>query len=94
MHLFGSAGVLMVIAGLLSLLVAGFLSVSDPVSTSSSFVIAGLILTVGGAQLAAFGIMTEMQMRTYYESQGTKPYTVRRSYKQTTGNKAVTLSNR
>ena len=94
MHLFGSAGVLMVTAGLVSLIVAGFLTVTNSDGGSSSLVIAGLILLVGGAQLAGFGIMAEMQMRTYYESQGTKPYRVRHKYRQQAGSKPEPLANR
>lgn len=93
MHLFGSAGVLLVIAGLLTLLVAGFLSITDAIVGSAPFLITSLILIVGGMQLAAFGITSEVQMRTYYESQGTKPYKVRRSYKQQAVKKPEFLSN-
>ncbi|WP_080241242.1 glycosyltransferase family 2 protein [Spirosoma rigui] len=94
MHLFGSVGVLMGGAGLLILLVAGFLSLTSSAAGSSSFVIAGLLLLIGGAQVAAFGIMSEMQMRTYYEAQGAKPYKVRRTYKQQASVSSEPLSNR
>jgi glycosyltransferase involved in cell wall biosynthesis len=94
MHLFGSAGVLMGVAGMLTLLIAGILSVTNPTFKSSAFLIAGLVLIVGGAQLAAVGIMSEVQMRTYYESQGTKPYKVRRSYKSQVSRQPEFLSNR
>lgn len=37
----------------------------------------GILLTLGGIQLITVGIITEMQMRTYYESQSKRPYRVR-----------------
>ena len=42
--------------------------------------ILGLLLILAGMQLVALGILSEMQVRTYYESQGKKPDRVRTIY--------------
>ena len=75
MHLFGSMGVLLIVAGLVTLITS--LNAGGQVGST---LLAGLILTVGGLQLLAFGIMAELQLRTYFESQNKKPYRVRRVY--------------
>ena len=40
----------------------------------------GFILLMAGLQLVALGILSEMMVRTYYESQDKKPYKVRNIY--------------
>lgn len=37
----------------------------------------GFILTLGGIQIIAIGLISEILMRTYYESQNKKPYRIR-----------------
>ncbi|MEM9836762.1 MAG: glycosyltransferase, partial [Bacteroidota bacterium] len=37
----------------------------------------GMILILAGIQLITIGIVVEIQMRTYYESQGKRPFKVR-----------------
>ena len=44
----------------------------------NSFLIAGLIFLVSGIQMITLGLMAEIQMRTYYESQNKKPYRIRK----------------
>lgn len=39
----------------------------------------GFMLTIGGIQIITIGIISEMLMRTYYESQSKKPYRVKRT---------------
>lgn len=83
MHLFGTAGVLMVVTGIT--LLAGSLLGSRVISEVqfSSLLVSGLVLAVGGSQLLAFGIMTELQLRTHFELQEKRPYELRGSYKST-----------
>jgi hypothetical protein len=38
----------------------------------------GILLVLGGIQLITIGILAELQMRTYYESQNKKTYNVRK----------------
>jgi hypothetical protein len=42
--------------------------------------ILGITLLLGGIQFLTFGIIAELVMRTYYESQNKKTYTVRQLY--------------
>jgi hypothetical protein len=44
----------------------------------------GILLFLGGIQLITFGLLSEIQMRTYFESQDKKPYRIRRIVKTTT----------
>ena len=43
--------------------------------------ILGLILLLGGIQLITIGIVADINVRTYYESQNKKTYNVRRIYR-------------
>jgi hypothetical protein len=38
----------------------------------------GILLVLGGIQFITTGIIAELQMRTYFESQNKKPYRVKR----------------
>jgi hypothetical protein len=51
--------------------------------------ILGLILLLGGIQLVTIGILAEVNVRTYYESQGKKTYQVRKVNKNKTAEKPV-----
>ena len=42
----------------------------------------GLILLLGGIQLITIGILAEIAVRTYYESQQKKTYNVRKVYQK------------
>jgi glycosyltransferase involved in cell wall biosynthesis len=84
MHLFGSWGFLSLTAGLG---INGYLLILKLLGQDiwgKPLLILGLMLVLGGLQLISFGIMAELQMRTYYESQGKKPYRVRRVYSMRT----------
>jgi hypothetical protein len=37
----------------------------------------GMLLLLAGIQMITIGLITEILMRTYYESQGKKPYTIK-----------------
>ena len=47
----------------------------------------GILLTLAGLQFITVGIITELQMRTYYESQKKRPYVVKNVWK---GNSKIT----
>lgn len=81
MHLFGNWGILSLLLGLG---INGYLLVQKLLGHDiwgRPLLILGVILVLSGLQLITFGIMTELQMRTYYESQDKKPYKVRRVYR-------------
>ena len=80
MHLFGLIGLLLFLSGaaiqayLLGLKLFGHDIWGRPV------MILGFILLVLGIQFITTGVMAELLMRTYYESQNKKPYKVRKIY--------------
>ena len=80
MHLFGGVGLWLVLAGII-----GSVSSLVPInSTDTGWLIRLLIGStwlLAGLQFLAFGLILELQMRTYYESQGKKPYNIRRVYR-------------
>jgi glycosyltransferase involved in cell wall biosynthesis len=81
MHLFGNWGLIFLMTGLL---INGYLLILKLMGQDiwgRPLLILGTILVLAGIQLITFGIMTELQMRTYYESQNKKPYKIRRIYK-------------
>ncbi|WP_421829913.1 glycosyltransferase family 2 protein [Larkinella sp.] len=81
MHLFGNWGLISLMVGLL---INGYLLILKLMGNDiwgRPLLILGTILVLAGIQLITFGIMTELQMRTYYESQDKKPYKIRRIYK-------------
>lgn len=78
MHLFGGWGVLSLGAGCL---IFFYLLVEKLIGHDiwgRPLLILGLVLFMAGLQLAALGILAELQVRTYYESQDKKPYRIRR----------------
>ncbi len=77
MHLFGTLGTLIFGLGLLInsyFLVQKFLGEDI---WGRPMLLLGILMLLGGIQLITTGIILELVMRTYYESQGKKTYTVR-----------------
>lgn len=82
MHLFGGWGVLSLGLGSLILLwLLGEKIMGNEIG-GRPLLILGLILFMAGLQLVALGILSEMLVRTYYESQDKKPYKVRKVHAQ------------
>lgn len=77
MHLFGSAGVLLTIAGIGVNFYLLLLKLRGEDIWGKPLLILGLLLLLAGLQLITTGLIAELQMRTYYESQGKKPYNIR-----------------
>jgi glycosyltransferase involved in cell wall biosynthesis len=80
MHLFGGWGVLLTIIGLI---IMGYLFLEKLAGHDiwgRPILILGTILIMAGLQLVVLGILSEMQVRTYYESQGKKTYRIRSVY--------------
>ena len=78
-HLFGILGVLMVILGIavnIFLLVVKFGFDQD--IGNRPLLIFGMLLILGGIQLFTIGIVMELLIRTYYESQQKRPYRIKR----------------
>lgn len=77
MHLFGGWGVLTTAAGSLILLYLLIEKILGHDIWGRPLLMLGVVLVVAGIQLIVLGILAEMQVRTYYESQDKKPYRVR-----------------
>lgn len=81
MHLFGNLGIiLLVIGGLINcyLLYLKFLGQDI---WGKPLLLLGILLLITGLQLLTFGLIVELLMRTYYESQDKVPYRVRKIHK-------------
>ena len=90
MHLFGNAGVAVLLLGIAINLYLGVLKLMGNDIWGKPLIILGLMLVIGGIQLITVGIVVEIQMRTYFESQNKKPYKVRRVYGNQNDNSANT----
>lgn len=80
MHLFGTIGFISVGLGLLINAYLLFLKILGHDIWGKPILILGLIFLLGGIQLITIGILAEIAVRTYYESQNKKTYQVRKIY--------------
>lgn len=78
MHLFGGLGAISIAAGVVINFYLLVLKLLGQDIWGKPLLILGVILLLGGIQLITFGLLAEMQMRTYFESQQKKPYHIRR----------------
>lgn len=78
MHLFAQAGMVMLAIGVLINLYLLALKLMGNDIWGKPIMVLGMILLLGGIQLITIGIVVEIQMRTYYESQDKRPYRIRR----------------
>ena len=77
MHLFGTLGVPMLFIGLLIDFYLFVLKLFGESIGQRPLLILGVMLTLGGIQLITTGFIAELIMRTYFESQNKKPYTIK-----------------
>ncbi|RUM45998.1 MAG: glycosyltransferase [Hydrogenimonas sp.] len=77
MHLFGSLGIPMLGTGLIIDLYMFILKLFGEHIGQRPLLTLGIFLTLSGIQLITTGFIAELIMRTYYESQNKKPYTIR-----------------
>ncbi len=80
MHLFGTLGFIGLGLGVLINLYLLALKIAGQDIGGKPLLILGLMLLLGGIQLITIGIVAEIGMRTYFESQNKKTYTVRRLF--------------
>ncbi|WP_456390403.1 glycosyltransferase family 2 protein [Hydrogenimonas sp.] len=80
MHLFGTLGVPMLLVGLLIDTYLFILKLFGESIGQRPLLTLGMLLTLGGIQLITTGFIAELIMRTYFESQGKKPYTIKEVY--------------
>jgi glycosyltransferase involved in cell wall biosynthesis len=77
-HLFGTLGILTFVAGAVIDLYFLVLKILGHDIWGKPLLLLGFMLTIGGIQIITIGIISEMIMRTYYESQNKKPYRIKR----------------
>ena len=78
MHLFGGAGLLLMLAGMLSVGASVVMKyTTGPGMTANPLFLLGVMAELIGVQFLSLGLMGEVLARIYFESQGKPPYTVR-----------------
>ena len=77
MHLFAQAGLLLFAAGALINTYLFVLKLMGQDIWGKPLLILGALLVLAGIQLVTVGIIVEVLMRTYYESQNKRPYKIR-----------------
>lgn len=82
MHLFGTMGFISFGLGLLINLYLLILKILGEDIWGKPLLILGLIFLLGGIQLITIGILAEIAVRTYFESQQKKTYNVRKVHKK------------
>jgi glycosyltransferase involved in cell wall biosynthesis len=80
MHLFGTIGFISLGLGVLINLYLLIWKIMGHDIWNRPILILGLILLLGGIQLITIGILAEISVRTYFESQNKKTYNVRKVY--------------
>lgn len=78
MHLFGQTGIVLFGIGMLINLYLLGLKILGQDIWGKPLLLLGLLLVIAGVQFITIGIIVEIQMRTYYESQQKRPYRVRK----------------
>jgi glycosyltransferase involved in cell wall biosynthesis len=77
MHFFGALGIITLGIGIIINLYMLALKVLGHDIWGKPLLLLGILLVMGGIQFFTIGIIAELQMRTYYESQNKKPYRVK-----------------
>ncbi|WP_297093789.1 glycosyltransferase family 2 protein [uncultured Draconibacterium sp.] len=78
MHFFGQIGIFTLAIGVLINFYLLVLKVMGNDIWGKPLLLLGILLVLGGIQFITTGIIAELQMRTYFESQQKKPYRVKR----------------
>lgn len=84
MHFFGTLGIVTFFIGVIINLFMLILKLSGHDIWGRPLLFLGILLVMGGIQFITIGIIAELQMRTYFESQNKKPYRVKRVIKTKT----------
>ncbi len=77
MHLFGALGFLTLGVGIIINLYLFILKLMGNEIWGKPLLLLGILLVMGGIQFITIGIIAELLMRTYFESQRKKPYRVK-----------------
>jgi len=77
MHLFGGLGIVTLAVGILINIYMLILKFLGNDIWGKPLLLLGILLVMGGIQFFTIGIIAELQMRTYFETQRKKPYRVK-----------------
>lgn len=77
MHVFGMFGLLSILGGSAIGLYLTFIKIAYAASINRPLLLLGVVLFLAGVQLLSLGLLAELLMRTYHESQGRPIYRVR-----------------
>lgn len=80
MHLFGTWGILILFSGIVVNLYLLILKLFGNDIWGKPLLLLGVLLIIAGFQLITIGIIADLLMRTYYESQSKTPYKIKRIY--------------
>lgn len=78
MHFFGVIGIIILFIGMLINFYHLILKILGNDIWGKPLLLLGILLVMGGIQFITIGIIAELQMRTYFESQNKKPYRIKR----------------
>lgn len=78
MHFFGNIGIFTLAIGVLINIYMLVLKIMGNDIWGKPLLLLGILMLLGGIQFITTGIVAELQMRTYFESQQKKPYRVKR----------------
>lgn len=78
MHFFGGIGIfILVLGGFINIYLLVLKLLGNDI-WGKPLLLLGILLVMGGIQFITIGIIAELQMRTYFESQNKKPYRIKR----------------
>lgn len=80
MHLFGGLGVASFSVGMMINMYLLMLKLFGEDIGNRPLLTLGIVLVIAGIQLITTGFIAELIMRTYYESQGKTPYTIKETF--------------
>lgn len=78
MHLFGGIGLVLSFIGILINLYFLILKISGQDIWGKPMLLLGILMLIAGIQLITVGVIADILMRTYYESQNKRPYKIRK----------------
>lgn len=78
MHLFGGLGILLTFIGMIINTYFLVLKITGHDIWGKPMLLLGILLLIAGIQLITVGIIADLLMRTYYESQNKRPYKIRK----------------
>ena len=93
MHLFGGIGLFLTMAGIMINLYLLLVKISGSDIWGKPLLLLGILTLLSGLQFITVGILSEIQMRTYYESQNKKPYNIKSITRNKNENSFIHKSN-